>query len=80
MAPPISRSAATNGRDWAGKGDAKEGKAPLTVDEEAQPDVRLAAVCVYDIVIELPAQYGGPERRKAQQAYSWTAARPDLAC
>jgi hypothetical protein len=41
----------------------------VNAKNDAEAD-RLAAVCVYDIVIELPAQYGGPERRKAQQAYS----------
>lgn len=55
---------------WKGRFDAKEGKAPLTRDEEKEPYVPLAAVCVYDVVIELPAQYGGLERRKASQAYS----------
>jgi hypothetical protein len=30
----------------------------------------IAAVCVYDVVIELPAQYSGPDRRKAANPYS----------
>jgi hypothetical protein len=55
---------------WSGRFDGKEGKAPVTRDEEEEPIVPLAAVCVYDVVIELPAEYGGPERRKASQAYS----------
>ena len=36
----------------------------------AAEDLPLAAVCVYDVVIQLPAQYTGPERRKAAQPYS----------
>jgi hypothetical protein len=37
----------------------------------AAEELPLAVVCVYDVVIELPAQqYGGPERRQATRPYS----------
>jgi hypothetical protein len=56
---------------WQGRFDADEAEAPLTPDEEQESDIPLAAVCVYDVVIELPAQqYGGPERRQATRPYS----------
>jgi hypothetical protein len=50
------------------KNDAETERAEEVMSAMAPPISRSA--CVYDIVIELPAQYGGPERRKAQQAYS----------
>lgn len=54
---------------WKGRFDTKEGQAPVTRDEEER--FPLAAVCVYDIVIELPAsQYAGLERRKAARPYA----------
>lgn len=43
----------------------------LGAGEEQESDVPLAAVCVYDVIIELPArQYRGPERRQAARPYS----------
>ena len=52
---------------WRGRFESKEAESPLT---EQDAHVPLAAVCVYDVVIEMPARYRGPERRKAPQSYS----------
>lgn len=63
------------GQGWKGRFDAREGEALLTREEEEGPYVPLAAVCVYEVVIALPARYGGPERRKAARAFSGTDRR-----
>jgi hypothetical protein len=52
---------------WHGRFDVTEDETPRT---EQDFDVPLAAVCVYDAVIELRTPYRGLERRKAPQPYS----------
>lgn len=56
---------------WRGRFDA-DGDRALALRDEEFP---LAAVCVYDMVIEMPAQYSGPERRRSTQRYSGTERR-----
>jgi hypothetical protein len=53
---------------WKGRFEAKEGEAPVTRDEQ-ESYVPFAAACVYDVVIEPPARYRGPERRQAARPY-----------
>jgi hypothetical protein len=68
-ASAASASAAPTGKPAAAKTEQRTTKEPKT----EEPEVPLAAVCVYDIVIEAPApleeSYAGPERRTRTAGY-----------
>jgi uncharacterized membrane protein len=66
---PAPASAASAGKSAAAKTEQRTTKEPKT----EEPEVPLAAVCVYDVVIEAPApveeSYAGPERRTRTAGY-----------
>jgi hypothetical protein len=68
-ASAASASAAPTGKPAAAKTEQRKTKEPKT----EEPEVPLAAVCVYDVVIEAPApaeeSYAGPERRTRTAGY-----------